>query len=136
MSDAYECLLGVRQGDRVSPFIFSMFLNDIEDIFIDNGLSAINVDMFKLFLILHADDIVIFANSKEELQLSLNGLYEYCQRWKRMVNINKTKVIVFRNSGRLTALTNLYYNNGELEIDGKFTYLGIVFSTEQNRTER
>ena len=90
MSDAYECLLGVRQGDRVSPFIFSMFLNDIEDIFIDNGLSAINVDMFKLFLILHADDIVIFANSKEELQLSLNGLYEYCQRWKRMVNINKT----------------------------------------------
>jgi len=48
----------------------------------------------------------------------------------------KTKVIVFRNSGRLTALTKLYYNNGELEIDGKFTYLGIVFSTEQNRTER
>jgi len=45
--------------------------------------------MFKLFLILHADDIVIFANSKEELQLSLNCLYEYCQRWKRMVNINK-----------------------------------------------
>ena len=63
--------------------------------------------MFKLFLILHADDIVIFANSKEELQLSLNGLYEYCQRWKRMVNINKTKVIVFRNCGKLTALTKL-----------------------------
>ena len=61
--------------------------------FIDNGLSAINVDIFKLFLILHADDIVIFANSKEELQLSLNGLYENCQRWKRMGNINKTKVI-------------------------------------------
>jgi len=32
--------------------------------------------MFKLFLILHADDIVIFANSKEELQPRLDALYE------------------------------------------------------------
>jgi len=42
-----------------------MFLNDIEDIFIDNELSGINVDMFKLFLISYADDLVIFVNSKE-----------------------------------------------------------------------
>ena len=33
LSDAYECLLGVRQGESVSPIVFSMFLNDIEDIF-------------------------------------------------------------------------------------------------------
>ena len=89
LSDAYECLLGVRQGESLSPFLFSMFLDDIEDIFIENGLSGINVDMFKLFLILYADDIVKFANSKEELQLSVDALYEYCQRWKMLVNINK-----------------------------------------------
>ena len=116
MSDAYKCLLGVRQGDRVSPSVCSMFLSDIEDIFIDNGLSGINADIFKLFLILYADDIVIFANSKEELQLSLDALYKYCQRWKMIVNINKTKVMVFRKSGRLTALTKLYDNNEEFEL--------------------
>ena len=71
--------------------------------------------MFKLFLIPYADDIVIFANSKEELQLSLDALYEYCQRWKMIVNNNKTKVMVYRKSGRLTALTQLYYNNEELK---------------------
>jgi len=91
--------------------------------------SGINVDMFKLFLILYADNIVIFANSKEDLQLSLNALYEYCQRWKMIVNINKTKVMVIRKSGRLTALTTFYYNNEELELVRKFTYLGTVFST-------
>ena len=106
-----------------------MFLNDIEDIFIDNKLSGINVDMFKLFLISYADDIVIFANSKEQLQLNVDALYEYCQRWKMIVNINKTKIMVFRKSGRLAALTQLYYTNGELEVVGKCTYLGIVFST-------
>ena len=116
MSDAYKCLLGVREGDRVSPSVCSMFLSDIEDIFIDNGLSGINVNMFKLFLILYADDIVIFANIKVELQLSLDALYEYCQRWKMSVHINKTKVIVFKKSGRLTALTKLYDNNEEFEL--------------------
>ena len=91
--------------------------------------SGINVDMFKLFLILYADNIVIFANSKEQLQLNVDALYEYCQRWKMIVNINKTKFMVFRKSGRLTALTTFYYNNEELEKVGKFPYLGIVFST-------
>ena len=46
LSDAYACLLGVRQGESVSPSVCSMFLSDIEDIFIDNGLSGINVNMF------------------------------------------------------------------------------------------
>ena len=116
-------------GRKFVAILFSLFLNDTEDIFIDNGLSGINVNMFKLFFILYADDIVIFANSKEELPLSLDALYEYCQRWELIVYINKTKVMVFRVSSRLTALTHFYYNNEELEIVGKFTYLGIVYST-------
>ena len=37
--------------------------------------------------------------------------------------------MVFRKSGRLTALTTFYYNNEELEKVGKFTYLCIVYST-------
>ena len=32
LSDEYECLLGVIQGECLSPFLFSMFLNDIEDV--------------------------------------------------------------------------------------------------------
>ena len=58
--------LGVRQGESLSPFLFSMFLNDIEDVFMNKGLSYVN--FFKIFLILYADDIVIFAESKDELQ--------------------------------------------------------------------
>ena len=68
-----------------------MFLNDIEDVFFKNGLNSIDVNMFKIFLLLHADDIILFADSKAELQTSLNVLYEYCQKWKLVVNTNKTK---------------------------------------------
>jgi len=36
LRDAYKCLLGVRQGESLAPFFCSMFLDDIEDIFIEN----------------------------------------------------------------------------------------------------
>ena len=48
-------------------FSFSMFLNDIEDVFFKNGLNGIDVNMFKIFLLLYADDIVIFADLLAEL---------------------------------------------------------------------
>ena len=33
LSDSFECQLGVRQGECLSPFLFSMFVNDIENMF-------------------------------------------------------------------------------------------------------
>ena len=49
-----------------------MFVNDIENIFVVNGVEGIDVNMFKIFLILYADDNDIFANTSDELQTSLN----------------------------------------------------------------
>jgi len=62
LSDVFECSLGVRHGESLSPFLFSMFLNDIEDVFMNKGLSGIGVNFFKIFLILFADDIFIFSS--------------------------------------------------------------------------
>ena len=78
----------------------------------------------RFFLILYADDIVVFANSSSELQKSLDLLFDYCQRWKLLVNTSKTKVMNFRKGGRL----NVYYNNIWIEIVNKFSHLGIVLT--------
>ena len=64
--------------------LFSLYLNDIEEQFINLGLDGIDVDMFKIFVLLYADDIVIFANTQEQLQNSLDLLLEYCNKWKLM----------------------------------------------------
>ena len=64
LSEDFSCFLGVRQGESLSPFLFSMYLNDIEEHFILNGFEGIDLDMFKLFLLLYADDIVIMSGTE------------------------------------------------------------------------
>ena len=43
----FSCFLGVRQGESLSPFLFNMYLNDIEEHFILNGFEGIDLHMFK-----------------------------------------------------------------------------------------
>ena len=88
-----------------------------------------------MFLILYADDIVIFAESKTELQTSLDLLLKYCNRWKLIVNVYKTKMMSFRKCGQLSRDTQFFYNGNIVEIVRKFTYLGVVFSISGSFTE-
>ena len=80
-------------------------------------------------MLLYADDIVIFADSADDLQNSLDILYDYCQKWRLKINIEKSKVMIFRKGGRLERNTLFKYGDTELEIVSKYTYLGIVFTT-------
>ena len=77
--------------------------------------------MLKLFLLLYADDIILFANGKDKLQISLNIFENYCKRWKLKVN-TKNKVIIFRKGGRLQDNISFYYEGAELENVNKFAY--------------
>ncbi len=126
LSDEFSCSLGVRQGECLSPFLFAMYVNDLEQELCNKGFDGIDIGMAKLFLLLYADDIIIFSESANGLQNGLDILYEYCQRWKLTVNTDKTKIMVFRKGGRLPLNIHL---NAEIDIVSKFSYLGIVFST-------
>ena len=110
------------------PFLFVMYLNDLEKELDINGVEDINIDLKKLFLLLYADDIVLFGKTPEELQKSLKNLEEYCKRWKHTVNTNKTKIVVFGRGCRLPNNLEFSYNGKVIEIVNKFSYLGIVFN--------
>ena len=125
----FTCCSGVRQGECLSPILFSMYLNDIEREYILKGVEGVDIGMLKLFLLLYADDIILFANDIENLQLSLNILKNYFKRWKLKVNTQKTKVMIFRKGGRLWDNISFYYDRAELEICNKLVYLGVTFTT-------
>ena len=79
-------------------------------------------------MLLYTDDIVIFANNAEELQLGLNFLSEYFTRWKLKANAAKTKVLICRKGGTLQRNLVFLYEDQPIEIVRSFKYLGIVFT--------
>ena len=86
LSEDFSCMTGVRQGECLSPILFAMYVNDIEREFITKGADGVDLGFIKLFLLLYADDIVIFSESAVGLQHGLDLLQEYCQRWRVTVN--------------------------------------------------
>ena len=65
VSSDFTCCFGVRQGECLSPILFSMYLNNIVREYILKGAEGIDIGMLKLFLLLHADDVILFANDKD-----------------------------------------------------------------------
>ena len=72
-------VLGVRNGDCLSPLLFSLYLNDIEGQFVNLKMDGLKVHMVKNLL--YADDMVVFAITPEELQHGLD-LYKI---WKLVI---------------------------------------------------
>ena len=77
---------GLKQGDPSSPLLFMLFINDIIHN-IHAGLEKIfTIDDLELFLMLYADDAVVFAKSPESLQSILNDIELYCNTWGLKIN--------------------------------------------------
>jgi len=53
----------------------------------------------------------------------------YCNKWRLTVNVDKTKILVFRKEGRLPQNSRWLYNGHKLEVVSSFDYLGVVFSS-------
>ena len=115
----YEIVEGVLQGESLSPLLFSIFIADMESYFYSLGLNGINVDNYiSVLLLFFADDLVILADSKIDLNRKLKALNEYCIQNHLTVNINKTKVMIFSKGGysAISRRHKFYYDSSELDI--------------------
>ena len=53
----------------------------------------------------------------------------FCTKWNLNVNIDKTKIVVFRKGGILNRNEKWTYSGKEIEIVNSFNYLGIVLTS-------
>ena len=142
VSNSFNCNIGVRQGDNLSPLLFSLFINDFEAFLSEkyNGLRCMenlfadisDIDDFetflKLYVLLYADDTIILAESPDELQIALNALSDYCNQWKLKINVDKTKIIRFSKRKSKTFNYVFHLNNETVELVDSYVYLGTKFS--------
>ena len=59
----------------MSPLLFSLFLNDLEEQFISSGLEGLVIDICKMFLLLYADDLLFL----QIVLLSYRKVWICCQ---------------------------------------------------------
>ena len=133
MTDFFTSRVGVRQGDVLSPSLFKLYINDLPSILDDSSLS-VTLDNEKISCLLYADDLVLLSNTKSDLQHKLDILHDYCNEWCLEVNIKKTKVIIFNNSGRLMKET-FYLGNDIIECVKQYRYLGLTLENNGKFTE-
>ena len=135
-SSFFTCDKGVRQGENLSPLLFSIFLNDVENYMILNNApgvacSVVETDIvlfIKLYILLYADDTIVMSENPAELQYMLNIFQNYCEEWELSINIDKTKVIVFNGSAKQSSY-NFTINNKHIEIVKEYKYLGLLFTS-------
>jgi len=109
-SEYFEYAIGLRQGEIMSPVMFSLFVEDIELHMQSKVDSGVQIDDIMLTMLLFEDDMAIFAKPPEELQDHLNNRLSYCNSSGLHVNTNKTQVMVFRKRcGVKLVVDNFYY---------------------------
>ena len=117
---------GVLQGEVISSYLFTIFVNDLPDIL---ASPTFNPEEIIINLLMYADDMCCMSYSREGLQLALNDLSDYCDKWGLEVNTLKSKCMVFRRNGRIYAKDKWTLKNNILETVKEFKYLGYSLST-------
>lgn len=95
----------------------------VAELSIDGG-DIFTLQNVQLFMLMYADDTVLFSLSAVGLQSMLNKLSVYCNNAGINVNIDKTKAIIFEKRISVDN-TQWIYNNSILEIVDHFVYLGL-----------
>ena len=123
---------------KLSPVLFALFLNDLESFMHSNSCSCINLEFvsdsiyiyLRLFVLLYADDTVIFGVDETNFQKNLDIFYQYAKTWQLDINNDKIKMLIFgtRNDDRFD------FKMGENKISQckEFKYLGVVFTKSRS----
>ena len=83
-------------GDNLSPALFNIYLNDLTRDLKELEL-GVSLGDTQICFLLHTDDIVLTSKNEQNLQKMLDYVGYWCHKWQMKVNIDKIKIIHFKN---------------------------------------
>ena len=89
LTRAFTTAIGLKQGCNPSPFLFTLFINDIGDIFDETSCEPAQLADILVNKLLYADDLILVSDSRYGLQNCLKQCQTYCDKWKLKVNTKK-----------------------------------------------
>ena len=93
-SEFFSVDIGVRQGCVLSPLLFSIYINELIREINRTGI-GLGIDGKNLGILLYADDIVLMADTWQELHTLLDITTRWGSRWRATFNQRKSQVVVF-----------------------------------------
>ena len=114
----------MRQGGILSPFLFSLYVDDLIDILRSSHVGCHLADLF-LGCIFYADDLTLLSPSRHSMQELLNLTTEYGDKYCISFSFKKTKTMIFGDSKRLGTTAPLSLYDQPIEIVDTWRYLGF-----------
>ena len=127
LTSVFKVSRGLKQGCVISPMLFNLYINDLVTE-INELRNGVSVNRKNISVLLYADDIVFLSSTAKGLQVLLDKLGDWCNRWGLHINTLKTKIIHVR-ARSVKQTTSLFKCNGlDLEVCSKYRYLGLWFT--------
>ena len=124
LTDWFPVSSGVRQGDSSSPTISAFFINDLI-----SGLNNLTMDVTfgenKLCCLTYADDVLLLAESENDMQELLNFVNDWCRKWRLIINLSKSNAMHFRNKGKRRCNFDFKVGNETIDYASVYRYLGV-----------
>ena len=126
----FSCNIGTRQGCKLSTILFILFINDLIDELNNSGINGIQISANEpdVLTILYADDMANVGDTVRFLQMQIDIILRFCERTNMKINLQKTKVMVFRNGGILRYYEKWYYDGIEIETVSAYKYMGLFIT--------
>jgi hypothetical protein len=118
----------VAQGAVLSPILYDLFINPLAEELEASGLGFALGDGTRIPALLYADDIVLLAESPEDLQRMLDIVSAYADKWQFQFNLPKSALVMFGPTPLHRPPARPFTLSGQLlQTALEYRYLGVVF---------
>jgi hypothetical protein len=125
----FRCQQGVKQGCPFNPLLFGLYLDALEGHLDGRKCDVLALANVHVWLLHFVDDLVLTSESKVGLQQQLDMLQQFCDEHGFIVNVQKTKAMVFNF---VDPCQEFMFKGDVIERVHTFKYLGILLETISN----